>query len=192
MGVLVWCAVLCLLASGAHVRAEESDVLELDADTFQDRIADKDIVLVEFYAPWCVHGAGIRRERETEAGEKRQFVTCVLFHLCRCGHCKQLAPEYEKAATALTKEDPPVPLAKVDCPANSDLCSKFGVTGYPTLKIFRGGEFSEEYSGPRSAGKRNGERGGREEGKCDVLLFFLPSDGIVSYMKKQSGPSSKG
>ena len=31
---------------------ENSDVLELDKDSFQDGIADRDIVLVEFYAPW--------------------------------------------------------------------------------------------------------------------------------------------
>lgn len=73
--------------------------------------------------------------------------------LCRCGHCKRLAPEYEKAATALASDDPAIPLAKVDCPANSGVCSRFGVTGYPTLKIFRGGEFSADYSGPRSAGE---------------------------------------
>ena len=41
---------LLLLAVSACVIAE--DVIELDADTFQDGIADEDIVLVEFYAPW--------------------------------------------------------------------------------------------------------------------------------------------
>ena len=73
--------------------------------------------------------------------------------MCRCGHCKRLAPEYEIAATKLAKEDPPVPLAKVDCPANSGLCQKYGVSGYPTLKIFRNGDLSADYQGPRQAGE---------------------------------------
>ena len=36
----------------SSTRAEESDVIELDEDNFDDGIADLDIVLVEFYAPW--------------------------------------------------------------------------------------------------------------------------------------------
>jgi len=81
-----------------------------------------------------------------------------------------LAPEYSKAATALKAADPAVPLAKVDCTnedGGKDICSEFGVSGYPTLKIFKSGEFSQEYQGPRDA------------------------DGIVKYMRSQVGPASK-
>ena len=43
-----------------------------------------------------------------------------------------------------------VKLAKVDCTAEEKLCSKFGVQGFPTLKIFRGDAISE-YKGGRKA-----------------------------------------
>ena len=41
---------------------------------------------------------------------------------------------------------------QVDCTANQDTCGKFGVSGYPTLKIFRNGEMSADYAGPRQEG----------------------------------------
>nr|XP_023657071.1 protein disulfide-isomerase A3-like isoform X1 [Paramormyrops kingsleyae] len=87
----------------------------------------------------------------------------VQFFAPWCGHCQKLAPDYETAATRLKGI---VPLAKVDCTANSETCSRFGVNGYPTLKIFRNGQVASAYDGPRSA------------------------EGIVSSMKKQAGPSS--
>ncbi|XP_067934993.1 protein disulfide-isomerase A3-like [Watersipora subatra] len=125
-----------LIALSLFAVAFASDVLELSDSDFASQLADKEIALVEFFAPWC-------------------------------GHCKKLAPEYEKAATSLLAADPPVPLAKVDCTANTDVCGKYGVSGYPTLKIFRSGELAEDYNGPREA------------------------DGIVKYMKTKSGPTSK-
>jgi len=85
-----------------------------------------------------------------------------------CGHCKRLAPEYEKAAGVLKDDDPPVPLAKVDCTGTGKAaCDKHGVSGFPTLKIFKNGEVSMDYNGPREA------------------------DGIVKYMRSKAGPSSK-
>ncbi|XP_047461887.1 protein disulfide isomerase family A, member 8 [Mugil cephalus] len=87
----------------------------------------------------------------------------VKFYAPWCGHCKKLSPEFEKAATRLKGS---VQLAKVDCTAHSETCARFGVSGYPTLKIFRYGRDSAPYDGPRSA------------------------DGIYQYMKKQTGPDS--
>lgn len=62
--------------------------------------------------------------------------------LLRCGHCKTLAPEYEKAASELATSHPSVSLIKVDATEHDGLSSKHDVTGFPTLKIFRDGKVS--------------------------------------------------
>lgn len=71
----------------------------------------------------------------------------------RCGHCKRLKPEYAHASELLRGSDPAIGLAQIDCTeAGKETCNKFSVSGYPTLKIFKNGEFSAEYNGPREAG----------------------------------------
>ncbi|KAJ3031187.1 UNVERIFIED_CONTAM: hypothetical protein HDU68_006058 [Siphonaria sp. JEL0065] len=66
-----------------------------------------------------------------------------------CGHCKSLAPIYEELADAFVKEKGLI-IAKVDADAHKDLGSKFGVTGFPTLKWFPAGSTKpEDYSSGR-------------------------------------------
>nr|XP_002130820.1 protein disulfide-isomerase A4-like isoform X1 [Ciona intestinalis] len=109
-------------------------VLTLTTENFDETVNNADIILVEFYAPWC-------------------------------GHCKKLAPEYEAAAQELKNRDTPLPLAKVDATAESALGTRFDVSGYPTLKLFRRGR-AYEYDGGRD------------------------KTGIVNYMLEQSKPPS--
>lgn len=59
----------------------------------------------------------------------------VEFYAPWCGHCKKLAPDYEKAAESLAGEDSVV-VAKVDADKFRSLGERFGVTGFPTLKFF--------------------------------------------------------
>lgn len=109
-------------ADAAADAAEQTDpkVKALTTANFKEFVNEHDLVLAEFYAPWC-------------------------------GHCKSLAPEYETAANELADKN--IPLVKVDCTEEMDLCREFGVQGYPTLKIFRGMDNVKPYFGPRKAAR---------------------------------------
>jgi len=61
---------------------------------------------------------------------------------------KNLAPEYEKAATALKGE--PAKLAKIDATEHKEAAGKVGVQGFPTLKFYKNGKISD-YQGGRTA-----------------------------------------
>jgi len=74
----------------------------------------------------------------------------VEFYAPWCGHCKNLAPTYEKVAEAFKAESNCV-VAKVDADSEHDLAKRFGVSGYPTIKFFsKTNKEGEEYSGGRS------------------------------------------
>jgi len=70
----------------------------------------------------------------------------VEFYAPWCGHCKNLAPHYAKAA-----QNSDFNLAKVDATENGALAQRFGVRGYPTLKFFEGNvDTFRDYTGGRT------------------------------------------
>ncbi|CAK9086937.1 Protein disulfide-isomerase 2 (PDI 1) (Prolyl 4-hydroxylase subunit beta-2) [Durusdinium trenchii] len=85
-----------------------------------------------------------------------------------CGHCKQLAPEYEKAAEhfAGVEVEGGLSLVAVDATEHKEIASRFGVQGFPTLKWIVNGEASD-YGGGRQ------------------------KDDIVAWINKKTGPPAK-
>ena len=77
----------------------------------------------------------------------RLFLVC--FYVDRCGHCKQLAPDWERLADDW-KDSSTGLIAQVDCtdPAAESLCDEYGVDGYPTL-IYGDAYSPELYEGDR-------------------------------------------
>ncbi|KAJ1724323.1 hypothetical protein LPJ53_001406 [Coemansia erecta] len=82
--------------------------------------------------------------------------TFVKFYAPWCGHCKNLEPEYERAAS---KAQGVAKFYAVNCDEdkNRGLCAQYNVQGYPTLKVFtekrtkRGSRRSVDYQGKRKA-----------------------------------------
>ncbi|KAL6074441.1 Protein disulfide-isomerase A6 [Balamuthia mandrillaris] len=61
----------------------------------------------------------------------------VEFYAPWCGHCKELAPEWESLASSVKNSGDDVKVAKVDCDANEELCNNVGVNSFPTIKMFQ-------------------------------------------------------
>merc|ERR1711981_942672 len=73
----------------------------------------------------------------------------VEFYAPWCGHCKTLTPAWKQAAEEL---DGVVNLGAVDADKHRDLGGKYGVKGFPTIKIFGANKKSpKDYQGGRDA-----------------------------------------
>jgi protein disulfide-isomerase-like protein len=67
-----------------------------------------------------------------------------------CGHCKTLAPIYEKLAQDFSFAKDKITIAKVDADSEKSLGKRFGIQGFPTIKYFDGkSETPEDYNGGR-------------------------------------------
>jgi len=85
-------------------------------------------------------------ESEVKESGKSSFIK---FFAPWCGHCKAMAPAWNQLGTKF-KDDTSVIIGDVDCTVETEVCNKFGVRGYPTIKYFKEGGEAQDYNGGRS------------------------------------------
>ncbi|XP_073444299.1 protein disulfide-isomerase [Dendrobates tinctorius] len=156
----------------------------------------------------CLTRADITEENDVLVLKKDTFDEAlkndhllVEFYAPWCGHCKALAPEYEKAARKLKEEGSTIRLAKVDATEESELAQEFGVRGYPTIKFFKNGDklSPKEYSAGREAAdfinwlkKRTGPAATTLADDAAVAALVESSDvAVVGFFKNQESELAK-
>lgn len=111
-----------LLASACSIQAlydSSDDVVELTAGNFNHKVINSDDI-------WLVE-----------------------FYAPWCGHCRNLAPDWKKAAKALKGI---VNVGAVDMDVHGSVGGPYNVRGFPTIKVFAGNKNSpQDYNGARSA-----------------------------------------
>lgn len=73
----------------------------------------------------------------------------VDFHAEWCGPCKMMAPFVDELASELKGK---LKVGKLDIDHNAETASKYGITGVPTLILFKGGKIVNQQIGALSKG----------------------------------------
>ena len=151
--------VLATLIQGASATVLTADTFDLEA------LHPTRSAFVLFYAPWCgppqcTHTASHTRVTYTYAprqhcGPRRRHASAVhaSVHASRsprrCGHCKAMKPAWNEFSK-LHAKSAELLVGEVDCTAGGgeELCERFEVEGFPTLKFFEAGSSEpEEFDG---------------------------------------------
>lgn len=115
---MVLAVLLCAFGRASALYAPTSDVVQLTSSNFKNKVLGADGIVL------------------------------VEFYAPWCGHCKSLAPAWEKAATSLKGI---VTVAAVDADTHKDLAQQYGIQGFPTIKVFGIGKSPVDYQGARDA-----------------------------------------
>lgn len=107
---------------GQATLARVGDVVALSDSTFAARLAEVDLALVKFYAPWC--------------GNCKQLAP--IFEEA-ASLLKETSPNIMLAEVDCTTD-------------GKTICSENEIDQYPILRVFRQGKFAFEYEGPRRSG----------------------------------------
>ena len=106
----------------------------------------------------------------------------VKFYAPWCGHCKKLAVEFNAAANLLNEGTQNPLLAKVDATVELKLSDRYGIEGYPRLKLFQYGRVSD-YTGKRTSKEiATYMKDTKRKSSCRSLDYKKPIESLTSHI----------
>jgi thiol-disulfide isomerase/thioredoxin len=103
------------------------------------QIAIVAIVVLAAYWLWKNYGSRLRREGfGDQKGSEPGTLTCTMYYVDWCPHCKTAKPEWKKLMDMFhgkTINGKKVLVVSIDCEKYPDVAKKQNVTGYPTFKF---------------------------------------------------------
>jgi thiol-disulfide isomerase/thioredoxin len=133
-----------------ELHADGEDAVSLDESMLQVALEENTYVFVDFFANWCSHCRDLAPTWETFAevmyiAAEHRVDNALEANPNHPGH-KYSDAEYDEAV----KVELPVLIGKVDCVDHGDLCMKYEIAAYPTLKFFVEGKEVGDYRGHRT------------------------------------------
>lgn len=107
----------------------------------------------------------------------------VEFYADWCGHCKSLAPHFDRAAANL---DGVARLGAVSSDDAPSLMSKYGVKGFPTLKLFTGVTARNRRPSDYNGARTSGGMAAAVKAALKSFVTVIPSGGMEVFLKEVS------
>ena len=106
----------------------------------------------------------------------RKGHTFVKFYAPWCGHCQEMAPEWEDLGESFQGKALPgvdLTLGEVNCVEEALLCLKEGVDSYPTIKLYHSDGSVEDYLNARTFSRMKRYLAEKLIGLINISFLFL-------------------
>lgn len=107
----------------------------------------------------------------------------VEFYADWCGHCKSLAPHFDRAAANL---DGVARLGAVSSDDAPGLMTKYGVKGFPTLKLFSGVTARDRRPSDYNGARTSGGMAAAVKAALKSFVTVIPAGGMEVFLKEVS------
>lgn len=133
-----------------ELHADGEDAVSLDETLLEVALEENTYVFVDFFANWCSHCRDLAPTWETFAEVMYSAAEHKLDSAMENDPNHPVHTYSDEDYDEAVKVELPVLIGKIDCVNHAELCMKYDIAAYPTLKFFVNGREVGDYRGHRT------------------------------------------